>query len=130
MRQPEEQEHDKVESRSRSSSRNSQSQRLRRCGGAARGGDTGIAGATCLEVTGLLKSLKTVKAIRVRAVKAEEEFFGLLDGGATHALRQAKEGELQGDRQGRLSYGSRRTLGHCCHQRRSSRLCRWQGWLR
>ncbi|CAJ1448408.1 unnamed protein product, partial [Effrenium voratum] len=50
------------------------------------------------EATGLLKSLKTVKAIRVRAVKAEEEFFGLLDGGATHALRQAKEGELQGDR--------------------------------
>ena len=50
------------------------------------------------EATGLLKSLETVKAIRVRAVKAEEEFFGLLDGGATHALRQAKEGELQGDR--------------------------------
>ena len=26
----------------------------------------------------------------------EEEFYGLLDGGATHALRQAREGELKG----------------------------------
>ena len=44
--------------------------------------------------TGLLKSLRTVKAIRVRAVRAEEELFGLL-GGATHALRQARKGNFK-----------------------------------
>ena len=48
------------------------------------------------EATGLLKSLSIVKVIRVRSVKVEEEFYGLLDGGATHALRQAREGELKG----------------------------------
>ncbi|CAJ1433252.1 unnamed protein product, partial [Effrenium voratum] len=38
-------------------------------------------GELLTEATGLLKSLSIVKVIRVRSVKLEEEFYGLLDGG-------------------------------------------------
>ncbi|CAJ1454363.1 unnamed protein product, partial [Effrenium voratum] len=37
-------------------------------------------GELLTEATGLLKSLSIVKVIRVRSVKLEEEFYGLLDG--------------------------------------------------
>ena len=56
--------------------------------------------ALLTEATGLLKSLRTLKPLRFKAVKAaeadrpeDEGLYALLDGGATHALRQARADE-------------------------------------
>ena len=50
------------------------------------------------EATSLLKSLRTLKAVRVKQIMVTEEgdknLFALLDGGATHCLRRARSDEL------------------------------------
>ena len=50
------------------------------------------------EATSLLKSLRTLKAVRFKQIMVTEEgdknLFALLDGGATHCLRRARSDEL------------------------------------
>ena len=60
----------------------------------------GSAAELLKEATGLLKSLKSVKSIKLKQVVLDESLNGgqwaLLDGGATHALRRARGDELEG----------------------------------
>ena len=58
------------------------------------------------EAAGLLKSLRCIRALQVKRIEEDgaigetdggsERRFALLDGGATHALRQAESWELDG----------------------------------
>ena len=69
-----------------------------------------VASSFLSEAAGLLKALKSVKSIKLRQIKLEDEVGSglvvLLDGGATHALRKAKECETPHLRQVKVELAS------------------------